>query len=180
MRVITDGYRPITHVYGCHEEAARVVDALEAAGVPRRDITLVSSDRDHAGSAVADGGPDAPPSEAGTGATLGTVLGGGVGLLAGLGALAIPGAGPVVAGGWLLATLAGAGLGAATGGLLGLLTGAGVEEADARAYADLVERGGTLVTVHAQDATAASIERIMRPPPPAWLDQRASGPRQQR
>jgi hypothetical protein len=72
-------------------------------------------------------------------------------MLAGLGVLAIPGLGPVIAGGWLFAAAigatAGAGVGAAAGGLIGALTGAGVPEADAHVYAEGVRRGGALVTV---------------------------------
>lgn len=98
---------------------------------------------------------------AGTGATLGTVLGGGAGLLAGLGMLAIPGVGPVVAAGWLIATLTGAGVGAAGGGLLGSLTGAGVHEDHAHVYAEGVRRGGTLVTVRAEDSQRAMIEQVL-------------------
>ena len=81
-----------------------------------------------------------------TGASLGTVLGGGAGLLAGLGMLAIPGLGPVVAAGWLASTLVGAGVGAAAGGVVGALTDAGVSHEDAHAYAEGINRGGTLVT----------------------------------
>lgn len=97
----------------------------------------------------------------GTGASLGTVLGGGAGLLAGIGSLAIPGVGPIVAAGWLIATLTGAGVGAAAGGLLGSLTGAGVDEADAKGYADHVGRGGTLVTVRASDEMAPQVDYIL-------------------
>jgi hypothetical protein len=79
------------------------------------------------------------------------LLGGGAGLLAGLGMLAIPGLGPVVAAGWLASTLVGAGAGAATGGLVGSLAGAGVSESDAHAYAEGIRRGGTLVTARVDD-----------------------------
>jgi len=104
---------------------------------------------------------DEAASGAGTGATIGTVLGGGAGLLAGIGALAIPGLGPIVAAGWLVAALTGAGAGAAAGGLLGSLTGAGVEERDAHVYSEGVRRGGSLVTVRTDDARAAEAEAIM-------------------
>lgn len=98
---------------------------------------------------------------AGTGATIGTLIGGGAGLLAGLGMLAIPGVGPVVAAGWLVATALGAGVGAAGGGLLGSLVGAGVSEEDANVYTEGVRRGGTLVTVRADDNQAAMVEQVM-------------------
>jgi uncharacterized protein (TIGR02271 family) len=89
---------------------------------------------------------------------VGTLAGGGAGLLAGLGMLAIPGLGPVVAAGWLVSTLVGAGAGAAVGGLAGSLVGAGVDEGDANAYAEGVRRGGALVTVR---TTESMVERIV-------------------
>ncbi len=156
--------RMIAHSYDTYDHAVRVVHALEAAGVPHDDISMVSGDKDRtigtnvAGDTAAD---TAKATGAGTGATVGTVLGGGAGLLAGLGSLAIPGVGPVVAAGWLIATLTGAGVGAAAGSLLGSLTGAGVDEADAKGYAEHVGRGGTLVTVRASDQDAAQVEYIL-------------------
>jgi hypothetical protein len=82
-------------------------------------------------------------------------------MLAGLGLLAIPGLGPVVAAGWLASTLVGAGVGAAAGGLVGSLTDTGVSEADAHAYAEGVHRGGTLLTVKAQDGRVEHIRAIL-------------------
>jgi hypothetical protein len=125
-------------------------------------------------------GHRAPATEAstGAGAVLGTAVGGGLGLLAGIGALAIPGVGPVVAAGWLVATLTGAGIGAAGGGLLGALTGAGLSRDEANVYAEGVRGGGTLVTVRADDAKAGLIEDIMRRHNPVdWQQRRtAYGP----
>ncbi|HKH82857.1 MAG TPA: YsnF/AvaK domain-containing protein, partial [Gemmatimonadales bacterium] len=72
-----------------------------------------------------------------------------IGLLAGVGALAIPGIGPIIAGGALASTLAGAGIGAAAGGLLGALMGMGIPEEDARHFDEGFKAGGTLVTVNA-------------------------------
>jgi uncharacterized protein (TIGR02271 family) len=77
------------------------------------------------------------------------VVGGVIGLLAGVGALAIPGVGPIIAGGALASTLAGAGIGAAAGGLLGALVGMGVPEEDARHFEQGFQQGGILVTVQA-------------------------------
>jgi len=154
--------RMIAHSYDTYDHAVRVVHALEAAGVPHDDISLMSGDKDRSvATNVAGDTHNATATGTGTGATLGTVLGGGAGLLAGLGSLAIPGVGPVVAAGWLIATLTGAGVGAAAGGLLGSLTGAGVDEADAKGYAEHVGRGGTLVTVRATDQDAAQVEYIL-------------------
>ncbi len=111
---------------------------------------------------------------AGAGATIGTILGGGAGLLAGLGLLAIPGVGPIVAAGWLIATVTGAGVGAAGGGILGSLVGAGVPEEHAHVYAEGVRRGGALVTVRADDAQRGTIEQIMNRYTPVDPDARAA------
>ena len=153
--------RMIAHSYDSYDQAERVVHALEAAGVPHDDISLVSGDQSRSGVTDGTAGESATATGTGTGATIGTVLGGGAGLLAGLGSLAIPGVGPIVAAGWLIATLTGAGVGAAAGGLLGSLTGAGVDETEAKGYAEHVGRGGTLVTVRATEEDAAQVEHIL-------------------
>ena len=166
--------RTIAHVYQTYAEATRVVQSLESAGIPHSDISIVSGDKtvsstgydsmgtSSTGTGLTSGDPEqGAATGGGTGATIGTVLGGGAGLLAGIGSLAIPGIGPLVAAGWLVAALTGAGVGAAAGGLLGSLTGAGVSEADAQTYQEGVNSGGTLVTVRADDAQAAHVEQIM-------------------
>jgi hypothetical protein len=150
----------ITRLYDSYDEAAQVVRDLEAAGVPHDDISVVGS-RHGGAPGGARAGEEDTGAGTGIGATLGTVLGGGAGLLTAIGALAIPGVGPIVAAGWLVAALTGAGVGAAAGGLLGSLTNAGVNEADAEVYAEGVRRGGTLVTVRADEAQAVDIEQVM-------------------
>ena len=158
-----------TRLYDDHDDAVHIVQALEQAGIPHADVSLVANNVDARHGAdgtsrngLTSGDPEQVASTGGgTGATLGTVLGGGAGLLAGLGMLAIPGVGPIVAAGWLVATLAGAGVGAAAGGLIGSLTGAGVSEADAHTYSEGVRRGGSLVTVRADDAMAGTITAIL-------------------
>ena len=103
---------------------------------------------------------------AGTGAGVGAAIGGAGGLLTGLGLLAIPGVGPVVAAGWLAATaagaVAGAAVGGATGGIIGALTESGVPEADAHVYAEGVRRGGTLVTARVDENRYAEADGILR------------------
>ena len=113
-------------LYDTYTDAAKAVNALEADGFSDHDISVVSSQNE--GNAAV---TTTDETGVGTGASIGTIVGGGAGLLAGLGALAIPGVGPVVAAGWLVATLTGAGAGAAAGGLLGSFTNAGVAESDA-------------------------------------------------
>lgn len=159
----------ITRLFDTYENAAAAVAALEAGGVPHDCISLVANKSDGRysdsvavpASVPADGVADTTAIGAGAGASAGTVLGGGAGLLAGIGLLAIPGVGPVVAAGWLVVTALGAGLGAASGGLLGSLVGAGVSETDAHVYAEGLRRGGTLVTVRAGADRAAVIEQIL-------------------
>ncbi len=152
----------VAAVFDRYEDAAAAVSKLEAAGVAHSDVSIVSNDATQRDNYSTDPATrDAAASGAGTGATVGTAVGAGAGLLAGLGMLAIPGVGPVVAAGWLVATLVGAGAGAAAGGLLGSLTGAGVSETDAHSYAEAVHRGGTLVTVRANDTNHDHVVSIL-------------------
>ena len=160
--------RTIAHTYSTYSEASSVVTALESAGIPHSDISIVSGDQaaGSSGTGTTTGMTSGDPTQgaatgAGTGATLGTVLGGGAGLLAGIGSLAIPGIGPIVAAGWLVAALTGAGVGAAAGGLVGSLTGAGVNEADAQTYSNDVSSGRTLVTARVDESQAAQVEQMM-------------------
>jgi len=95
------------------------------------------------------------------GASIGAAIGGTAGLLAGLGIMAIPGIGPVVAAGWLASTAAGVVAGGAAGGIIGALTQAGVSKEDAHVYAEGVRRGGTLVTARVPDGQRARAEAIM-------------------
>ncbi len=163
----------ITHLYDDYDDATRAVRMLEEAGIARSDISIVGRDARYAGTDAPPVGSDAAmetlPEDvettagtgAGTGASVGTVIGGGVGLLAGIGALAIPGVGPVVAAGWLVATITGAGIGAGAGGLLGSLVGAGHSEEEAHVYAEGVRRGGTLVSVRVDDTREQEIETML-------------------
>ena len=89
------------------------------------------------------------------------MLGGGAGLLAGLGLLAIPGLGPVVAAGWLAATAVGAAAGAVTGGIVGALVDAGTPEEHAHVYSESIRRGGTLVSARVPDHDEARIQAIL-------------------
>jgi hypothetical protein len=174
--------RTIARMYDSYEHAQTVVNELEAAGIPQSDISLVANEKartaSSTGTTAAGDRSTTTETGTGTGAVLGTALGGGLGLLAGIGALAIPGVGPVVAAGWLVATLTGAGIGAAGGGLLGALTGAGLSHEEANVYAEGVRGGGSLVTVRTDDANAARIEEIMgRYNPVDWQQRRtAYGP----
>lgn len=172
----------ITALFDRYEDASTAVSKLEAGGVPHGDISIVSNnegDRHSStlggeGHRVSDDTREKAKDGTGTGATLGTVVGGAAGLLTGLGLIAIPGVGPVVAAGWLVATLTGAGIGAAAGGLAGGLTGAGVSETDAHAYGEGVRRGGTLVTVRADEARGPMVMDILEQHGSVDLDQKAN------
>lgn len=169
--------RTITRLFDSHTDALAAVADLERAGIHHDKISLVSNnahnwhDGHAAGSASGplgdrngDGENDVADG-AGKGATTGGLIGGAGGLLAGLGMLAIPGLGPVVAAGWLASTAVGAAVGAAaggaTGGLLGALKEAGHSDEESHVYAEGVRRGGTLVSVRADDAEADQIERVL-------------------
>jgi hypothetical protein len=145
-----------TRVYDSYAQAQQVVAALEEAGVPSADISLVAN-RKVDERYVRD---EDDNTEAAVGAGIGAAVGGTAGLLAGLGMLAIPGLGPVVAAGWLAATAVGAVAGGATGGIVGALVDAGTSEADAHVYSESVRRGGTLVTVKT-DFDSAEVQEIL-------------------
>lgn len=166
----------ITRLFDSHTEALDAVAELEASGVSHDKISIVSNNTDnwHSGSPDGRNGPlgdrngdgeNDVADGAGKGATSGGLLGGGAGLLAGLGMLAIPGLGPVVAAGWLASTAVGAAVGAvaggATGGLLGALKEAGHSDEEAHVYSEGVRRGGTLVSIKADDSERDRLEAIL-------------------
>jgi hypothetical protein len=160
--------RTITRLFDSYADAERAVAALEATGIAHDNISLVAPNadkaRDHRGADGETAG-EAAADDAGKGAVAGGVLGAAGGVLAGLGLLAIPGLGPVVAAGWLVSTavgaVAGAAAGGAAGGLVGALTHAGVSESDANVYAEGVRRGGTLVSAKVNEDSAARAEAAM-------------------
>ena len=156
----------ISRLYDNYSDAQSAVARLEAAGVPHADISIVANNSEgwFSGKGKVDrdrDGVDDRAEGAGTGAGIGAGIGGTAGLLAGLGLLAIPGLGPVVAAGWLAATAAGAAAGAATGGIIGALTQAGVSDDDAHTYAEGIRRGGTLVTARVADGDRARFESAL-------------------
>jgi hypothetical protein len=97
------------------------------------------------------------PEGTATGVTAGGVVGGTLGLLAGIGALAIPGLGPFIAAGPIMAALAGLGVGGAVGGLIGALVGMGISEYEAKRYEGRLKKGGVLLSVHCD--TSGEISR---------------------
>jgi hypothetical protein len=154
--------RTITGLYDIYDDAAQAVYDLEEAGIPARDISLVASDIEGHSKSIAT--TDAGVA-AGAGATGAGVVGAAAGVLAGLGMLAIPGVGPVVAAGWLVAGAVGAAAGATAGAVAGGITGsfiaAGVTREEADFYAEGLRRGGTVVTVKANEQHEALAEQII-------------------
>ena len=134
--------KTFSRVYDSYAQARSAVSDLESAGVGSSEISIVANK--YVSKEYAD---VEDVSATGKGAGIGAALGGTAGLLAGLGLLAIPGLGPVVAAGWFAATAVGAAAGAATGGVVGALVEAGESKEHAHVYSEAVRRGGTLVTV---------------------------------
>jgi hypothetical protein len=157
--------RTLTGLYDSYDDAEATIRDLESAGIPRGDISVVANNIDDRFTTPAKEGNEAGPG-AGAGAALGAVVGGAGGLLAGIGMIAIPGLGPVVAAGWLVAAAAGAAggavVGGAGGGIIGAMIGDGVPEEQAHIYAEGVRRGGTLVTVRVEDGMAVQADAILR------------------
>jgi hypothetical protein len=146
----------ITRVYDSYAQARRAVEELEGAGIPSSEISLLANKY------ISEKYEDVDDvSETATGAGIGAVVGGTAGLLAGLGLLAIPGLGPVVAAGWLASTAVGAAAGSATGGIIGALAEAGEPEERAHVYSEAVRRGGTLVSVRTDESRLNSVQTIL-------------------
>jgi hypothetical protein len=151
----------ITRLFDDYSDAKSAVEELERLGVPKDDLSIVANNA-HGHHDVTDVNEHGDVSR---GASTGAALGGVGGLLAGLGLLAIPGLGPIVAAGWLASTAAGAAIGgiggAATGSLVGALKNAGHSEDDAHVYSEGVRRGGTLVSAKVSDSLADQAESIL-------------------
>lgn len=156
-------------VFNTRQEAERALHELNDSGFPMNKISVVAkdADREHdiAGVDVSDNVGNKADEGASAGAVTGGILGGATGLLVGLGALAIPGVGPIILAGEvataLATTLAGGAIGAAAGGLIGALIGLGIPEERARVYNDRVSRGHYLVLVDGSDAEIARAEAIL-------------------
>lgn len=164
--------RVISAMFDDYQAAADAVAKLETAGVPHSDISIVGGN-DEMRTRSGEAGTGEPGSATGTGASTGAVIGGAGGLLAGLGMMAIPGLGPVVAAGWLASTLVGAAAGAAAGGIIGALTSWGMSEEEAETYAEGIRRGGTLVTARVDDALFDRTVDILDVDGAVDMDQRA-------
>ena len=157
-------FRTIDHFYRTYTEAVQVVADLTAEGVPASDISLIDNESDpRLPSEVSE---DMAQNPAGTGATMVAVVGGGIGALAGVGAISIPYIDPLVSTGWVLPTLTFAGIGAVIGALLGAVTRVGVTNRKAHTIAEGLTRGQHLVVVRVDELFAAQVEAILNRPRP--------------
>jgi len=141
-------------VFGIYPSYANVesgVDGLRAAGFSNRDISVLFPESAGSKDFAHEKGTKAPEG-ATAGAGTGLVVGGTMGWLLGIGALAIPGLGPFIAAGPIMAALAGAGVGGAVGGISGALVGLGIPEYEAKRYEGRVKNGGILLSVHSDNS----------------------------
>ena len=139
-----------TAVFGIYKsrlQAEQGVDRLLAAGFSNDDISVLLPDSNSSKEFAHDKNTKAPEGTT-TGVTAGGAIGGTLGLLAGIGALAIPGVGPFIAAGPIMGALAGLGVGGAVGGLIGALVGMGIPEYEAKRYEGQIKEGGVLLSVH--------------------------------
>ena len=163
--------KTIVGSFDSYPTARRVARQLIDEGYMSRDIGIMASDvaGDYRASES-----DVKEHHTATCALTGGVVGGAAGLAASLIALTIPGLGPVIAAGPLVAMLSGAGAGAVAGGLIGTLTDAGVPEEHANYYAETVRRGGAIVTVKVDESRADRAAEILRTNGAIDLDERVS------
>jgi hypothetical protein len=132
-------------------QAIVIADQLKAAGFSENDVSVLFPDKKGTKDFAHEQNTKAPEGAA-TGASGGALLGGALGWMVGIGALAIPGLGPFIAAGPIMAALAGAAGGAAVGGLTGALIGMGIPEYEAKRYEGKVKDGNILMSVHTEDS----------------------------
>ncbi|MGH2351469.1 MAG: general stress protein [Chloroflexota bacterium] len=163
------GRRAVAGLFRERGDAERAINDLKDAGFRPDDVGVAMRDRNAQGELVQETGTKAAEGAV-SGAVGGGLLGGVVGWLVGIGALAIPGIGPVVAGGALATSfgiaggtaVAGAGIGAAAGGLVGALVGIGIPEEEARYFEQGFREGGVLVTVRADGRASDALAILER------------------
>jgi hypothetical protein len=127
------------------------IDALREAGFRNTDISALLADN-RSNKEFAHKKDTKAPEGTATGATAGAVIGGALGWLAGIGALAIPGLGPFIAAGPIMGALGGIGAGGVLGGIVGALVGMGIPEYEAKRYEGMIKDGGMLLSVHSDNS----------------------------
>lgn len=132
-------------------QAVDIVEQLKESQFSNNDISVLLADKSTTRDFAHEQNTKAPEGAA-VGATTGGVLGGVAGWLVGIGTLAIPGVGPLIAAGPIMAALSGAAVGGAVGGITGTLVGLGIPEFEAKRYEGKVKDGNVLISVHAEDS----------------------------
>ena len=149
-------------LYVTRRQVENAVDELKAQGFRNTDISVLLPENVGTKDFAHEKGTKAPEGMA-TGATSGAVVGGALGWLAGIGALAIPGVGPLIAAGPIIAALTGVGVGGAVGGITGGLVGLGIPEYEAKRYEGRIKGGSILLSVHTDDSKwTDKAERILK------------------
>ncbi len=138
-------------IYASREMAENAVDRMLAAGFRNEDISVLLQDNVGTKDFAHEKHTKAPEGTA-TGVVAGGIIGGTIGLLAGIGVLAIPGLGPLIAAGPIIAALSGIGSGGVLGGIIGALVGMGIPEYEAKRYEGRIKEGGILLSVHCDNA----------------------------
>src|SRR3984957_3287412 len=137
------------------EQADRIVTALKAAGFSNNDISVLFPDKGTTRNFAHEKNTKAPEGAV-TGAGSGLAVGAALGWLAGIGLLAIPGVGPFIAAGPIMAALSGAAVGGTVGGITGALVGMGIPEFEAKRYEGRVKGGNILISVHSETSDETS------------------------
>lgn len=145
-------------IYATSGTAEAAVDHLIAKGFSNAAISVLLPDNESTRAFAHEKNTKAPEGTA-AGVTTGGIIGGTIGLLAGIGALAIPGVGPLIAAGPIMASLAGLGVGGAVGGIVGALVGMGIPEYEAKRYEGAVKDGGTLLSVHCDTSEQVQVAK---------------------
>ena len=140
------------------DQAVRIVEQLKAAGFSNNDVSVLLPDRAGSRDFAHEHNTKAPEGAA-TGAVVGGLAAGALGWLVGIGSLAIPGVGPFIAAGPIMAALSGAAAGGAVGGLAGALVGLGIPEYEAKQYEGKVKNGNILISVHTDDSKQRQIAK---------------------
>lgn len=136
-------------------QADLIVERLKDAAFSGNDISVLFPDKTTTRDFAHEKHTKAPEGAV-TGAGTGGLLGGALGWIAGIGALAIPGVGPLIAAGPIMAALSGAAIGAAAGGIAGALIGLGIPELEAKRYEGKIREGNLLISVHTEDSDQVS------------------------
>jgi Protein of unknown function (DUF3341) len=139
--------KSVLGIYATRSGVESAITVLRDGGFPTTDISVLLPENLGTRELATEKSTKAPEG-ATAGAGSGAIIGGALGWLAGIGALAIPGVGPFIAAGPIMAALAGVGLGGAVGGFTGALVGMGIPEYEAKRYEGRLEKGGVLISVH--------------------------------